>query len=181
MAAFLPGRPGPDEYPSYAEKYIAHVPEEDILAALATSLEETVTLVLSADADRATGWRYAPGKWSLSEVMGHICDTERILAYRLLCIARGEATPLPSFDEDAYAAQAPYGNWPPQHLVAELRIVRASTLSLLAALPPEAWQRTGTASGKPVSVRGLAWFICGHERHHRAILRERYAAVFSEA
>ncbi len=177
MAPFLPGRPQPDEHPAYAAKYLARVPEEDILAALGASLEDTLSLVMAADPGRARTWRYEPGKWTLCDVIGHICDTERILAYRALAIARGDTTPLPSFDEDAYAEAAPYRTWTPEQLAAELRTVRAATLSLMAAIPPEAWVSKGTVSGNPASVRALAWFICGHERHHFAILKERYQDV----
>lgn len=180
MSLSLPGRPAPHEYPAYAAKYVARVPEDDVLAALGASMRDTVAFVLAADPQRASQWRYEPGKWTLCEVIGHICDTERILAYRILRIARGDQTPLPSFDENAFAANAPYGHWTPEALAAELQTVRAASISLLAALPAEAWGRSGTASEHPVTVRGLAWFLCGHERHHLAILKERYSAVLAE-
>ncbi|MCW5963237.1 MAG: DinB family protein [Bryobacterales bacterium] len=181
MLAIFPGRPQPDEHPPYAVKYLARVPEEDILAALAASLEDTDSFILAADPVRAQSWRYEPGKWTLCDVIGHICDTERVLAYRALRIARGDTTPLPSFDHDAYVTQAPYSAFTPAELAAELRTVRAATLSLFSVLTPEAWTRVGTAGGHPISVRALAWFICGHERHHLAILQERYAAVAASA
>ncbi len=177
MSTYAAGRPAADEHPAYAAKYLARVPEEDILAALQQSLDDSIAFVMKADLQQARTWAYEPGKWTLCDVIGHICDTERILAYRTLRIARGDSTPLPGFEEDAYAANAPYQNWTPEQLVQELRTVRAATLSLLMTLRNEDWSRRGTASASTVTVRALAWFICGHERHHLAILKERYAAV----
>ena len=118
--------------------------------------------------------RYAHDKWSVKEVVGHLCDIERIMAYRALRIARGDQTPLPSFDENAYVPVGKFDSRSLADLVGELRTARAATLSLLRTFDAEAWRRRGTASGKPVSVRALAYMIPGHERHHVEILKTRY-------
>ncbi|MCU0228879.1 MAG: DinB family protein [Bryobacterales bacterium] len=179
MTVVLPGRPGPDEYPAYAAKYLARVEEDDILAALGQEERPCIEFTLAANPDLAKTWAYAPGKWTLNNVIGHICDTERILAYRALRIARGDSTALPGFDENAFAANSPYSTFSPQQLADELHTVRAASLSLLRGLRAEDWLRHGAASGQTVSVRALARFICGHERHHLAILEERYAPLLA--
>jgi hypothetical protein len=118
--------------------------------------------------------RYGPGKWSVKEVVLHLSDTERIMAYRALRVARGDRTPLPGFDETQYTPQSGADAQPLAALVTEWSEVRQATITLFRHLPPEAWSRRGTASGQPVSVRALAWIIAGHERHHLATLEERY-------
>lgn len=132
----------------------------DTLAALTTG----------ADPDAA----YAAGKWTVRQVLQHVVDAERIFTARALRIARGDATPLPGFDENAYADATAGDRRPLDAVVAEMKAVRAATLALLDALPAEAWGRTGTASGQPVSVRALLWITAGHALHHEAVLRERY-------
>ncbi len=124
-------------------------------------------------ADRA-GYRYAPGKWTVRELVVHLADVERIMAYRALRVARGDATPLPGFDEGAYAPQSGAEAHPIGALAEALSDVRSATLSLFRLLPPDAWTRRGTASSAPVSVRALAWIIAGHERHHVGVLADRY-------
>ncbi|CAN5641052.1 DinB family protein [soil metagenome] len=165
--------PHGDEYAEYYGKYIALVPEGDIVAILATQLDDTLALLRElSDADAR--YAYAPGKWSVKEVIGHLADTERILAYRMLRFSRGDATPLPSFDENHYAAAGGFTNRKLPSLLAEMTAVRSATIALLAGLPRDVWRREGIASGWPVSVRAIAWIIAGHELHHRAILAERY-------
>jgi hypothetical protein len=155
-------RPDAGEYGAFYAGYVARVPEGDIVATLATQAEATLAL-LRGLADSAAGHRYAPGKWSIREVLGHMADTERVFAYRLMRFARGDATALPGFDENAWMAPAEFD---------------ARTLpSLLAGLPADAWTRGGTASGHHVSVRALAWMTAGHELHHRQILEARYLAT----
>jgi hypothetical protein len=124
-------------------------------------------------ADRA-GFRYAPGKWSVREVVMHLSDVERIMAYRALRVARGDATPLPGFDENAYAPLSNAEALTISALAEEWSDVRRASLSMFRHLPAEAWTRRGTASGAPVSVRALAWIIAGHELHHLSVLIERY-------
>ncbi len=163
-------RPTADEAAPFYHRYIDAVPGGNVRATLAAQIAVTATLVDGADAEHA----YAPGKWSVRQVVQHLADTERIFATRLLRIARGDATPQLGFDENAYAEATASDARPLSNVVGELRAVRASTLALLGGLPAEAWSRTGTASGHLVSVRALVWIAAGHERHHAAILRERY-------
>ncbi|GIP38225.1 hypothetical protein J31TS4_15050 [Paenibacillus sp. J31TS4] len=164
------------EYPDYFAPYLALVPEGDIQTILREQLEETLAL-LEAVTQEQEGYAYAPGKWTLKEVVLHIADTERIMAYRLLRIARGDETPLPGFEEELFVRHAEAGRLTLSRLCEELRIVREATLSLLGILPADAWARIGTASGHPHSVRALARIIAGHERHHQAILRTRYLGM----
>jgi hypothetical protein len=167
------GRPEPDEIPSHYLGYIKRVPELDPVIACASQIEETATLLRGLSETDAM-YRYGRGKWSIKEVIGHLADTERIMSYRALRIARADATPLASFDENAYVPMAMFDGRSLADLVGELRTVRAATLALLRTFDADAWRRRGTASGKPVSVRALAFTIPGHERHHVEILRMRY-------
>ena len=166
-------RPTPDEVPPHFVGYIERVPETDPLAALAAQIDVTGALLRGiSDADALK--RYAPGKWSVKEVVGHLADTERIMSYRALRIARADATPLPGFDEKTYVPPAKFDARPLADIVAELRGVRAATLTLFRSFDADAWTRRGTASGKPVSVRALGYMIPGHERHHVEVLKTRY-------
>jgi hypothetical protein len=167
------GRPEADEIPSHYVGYIKRVPELDPVIACAGQIEATAALLRGLSESDAT-YRYARGKWSIKEVVGHLADVERIMAYRALRIARGDTTPLPGFDENTYVPIAKFDTRSLVDLVGELRTARAATLALLRTFDPEAWQRRGTASGKPVSVRALGYMIPGHERHHVEILRTRY-------
>ena len=121
-------------------------------------------------------YRYAPDKWSIKEIVGHLCDTERVFAYRALRIGRGDTTPLASFDDQAYVAEVRAGDRALAGLAAEWGDVRRATIALFRNLPAEAWQRRGTASDQPTSVRALAYVIAGHVRHHLQVLEERYTA-----
>lgn len=167
------GRPEPDEIPSHYVGYIKRVPELDPVVVCAAQIEDTVNL-LRGLSDTEAMYRYDRGKWSIKEVVGHLCDIERIMAYRALRIARGDTTPLPSFDENAYVPVAKFDSRSLPDLIGEFRTARAATLALLRTLDADAWRRRGTASGKLVSVRALAYMIPGHERHHVEILRTRY-------
>lgn len=170
-----PGRPQADEHAAYYAPYIALVPDGDIIGALADQ-HRTTQLRLAAVTEAQGAFRYAEGKWSVKEVLLHVADAERIFAYRLLRVARGDATPLAGFDENAYAVAAGCEARSMADVAAEFSTVRAATLSLVAGLPPEAWGRRGTANNYPVSVRALAYVIAGHELHHLQVLRERYGA-----
>jgi len=180
MPALPVPAPGADEYAPYYAGYVARMANDDVIEALVRQIDETAT-ALSRVKPADEGYRYAAGKWTVREVVGHLADTERIMSYRLLCIARGDQTPLPSFDENAYAAVAGADSRRLSDLVAEFRTVRAATLSLIRGLDAEALGRRGIASGRPVSARALVYIIGGHERHHMAVLGERYAAVFQAA
>jgi uncharacterized protein (TIGR03083 family) len=167
------GRPESDEIPAHFVGYIGKVTESDPVAVLTSQIDVT-TALLRALSDADALQRYAPGKWSVKEVVGHLTDTERIMAYRALRIARGDETPLPGFDENAYVPPAKFDARPLADLVAEFRTVRAATLGLFRGFDADAWRRRGTASGKPISVRALGFVIPGHERHHVEILKTRY-------
>jgi uncharacterized damage-inducible protein DinB len=166
-------RPAADEHNPYYGKYITLVPDGDIVSALSGQLAETLALVQGLDDVRA-GHRYAPGKWSVREVIGHLMDTERVFAYRAMRFARGDATPLPSFDENAYVTVGSHNERAIGALARDFAAVRGATVALLSAMTPDEWSRRGTASNSAMSVRALAWTIAGHELHHRALLLERY-------
>ena len=173
MTAMTIGRPEADEFSPYYADYIGRVPEADPVAALAAETESTRTL-LGAVAEKDAGFRYAPDKWSVKEIVGHLCDVERVMSYRALCIARGDATPLPGFDENAYVPAADFGRRTLADLVSELADVRRATLALLRSFSADDWRRKGNANGKPISVRALGYILPGHERHHVMVLRDRY-------
>lgn len=166
-------RPDASEYLAYYGKYIDRVPDGDLLKTLRAQLDETLALVRGLDDDQG-GHRYAPGKWNIREVLQHVIDAERIFAYRALRIARGDATPLASFDENAYAETSNADARTLADLSDELEHVRHSTIALLRPLDDATLAQRGTASNAEISVRALAWIIAGHERHHVALLRERY-------
>lgn len=166
-------RPAATEFSPYYAKYIERVPDGDLLEALARQHEETAALVRAVPEARGDH-RYAEGKWSIREVLGHVADTERVMAYRALRVARGDTTPLPGFDENLYVANAGFAARSLASLVDDLRIVRDASLALLRPLSEAELARGGTANGAPITARALAWIIAGHERHHVAILRERY-------
>jgi uncharacterized damage-inducible protein DinB len=173
MTALSITRPAADEAaPSY-QGYIAKVAGENIGEQLVDQLAEVERLFGALD-DRAAVARYAPGKWSIKEVLGHITDAERIFSYRLLRISRGDATPLPGFDENDYVPAGRFDERPLRALAAEFRTVRLSSVALASGLPSTSWSKVGQASGKPVSARALVYIIVGHVAHHLGVLRERY-------
>jgi uncharacterized damage-inducible protein DinB len=173
-------RPGPEESAPFYHGYIAKVPGEHIGAYLADQ-PQAIERLLGSLNDAAGRSRYAPGKWSVKEVLGHLCDTERIFGYRLLRIARADATPLPGFDENAYVPPGEFDSRPLPDLLRELKAVRTSTIELVEGLPRAAWERRGQASGKSISTRALAYIIVGHMTHHLGVLRERYGLSSSGA
>lgn len=179
MLDYNPGmsrRPAAEEHAPYYGRYIDLVPEEDICAALAAQAEETQRMLSSIGAERA-GFRYAPGKWSIKEVIGHVTDSERVFGFRALAIARGETTPLPGFDENEYVRNAGFDRCSLDELADALALVRRANVLFFRSLPPIAWERRGVANDNPVSVRALAYIILGHERHHLNVLRERYLSA----
>ena len=133
-------------------------------------------MMLSGRSEQDGDFRYAPGKWTAKEVLGHVCDTERVFAYRALRIARADATPMEGFEQDDYVRNGPFANRPLEDLVEDFIAVRRATLSLLRNLDETAWDRRGVANKNEVSVRALAYIIAGHELHHRRILEEKYFA-----
>ena len=173
-------RPQQGDYALYYEKYVALVPSGDFLEILQDQHRELLRM-LSPLNDQQAEFRYAPGKWSIKEVIGHISDAERIFTYRLLRIARGDQTPLASFEQDGYIQTGNFSARALSDLLHEFSTVREATLSLIRSLDDAAWQRRGMASQKEVSVLALAFVIAGHDRHHRIILEERYLPVLARA
>jgi len=167
-------RPTSDEHAPYYGKYVALVPDDDldIVHHLADQHHETVGSLRKAK--QKGDFAYEPGKWTVKEVVGHICDTERVMAYRALRFARGDTTDLPGFEQDDYVATANFNGRSMDDLVEEVWSVRAATLSLAKQLGEEALNRRGKANGNPATVRALLYIIAGHELHHMAILKERY-------
>ncbi len=174
MATTARVRPDATEYAPFYARYVADVPEGDVVATLRESGREIVA-ALGAIPESRGGFRYAPEKWSVREVVGHVIDAERIFGYRALRLARADETPLPGFEENEYVRSAGSDARTLTDLVDELRIVREGTVRLFASLPDEAWARRGVVNGREVSVRALAFITAGHARHHLAVLRERYA------
>lgn len=166
-------RPSPGEYAPYYGKYIELVPDGPIVDVLRTQMAETQRLLRSIPESRG-GHAYAPGKWTIKEVVGHVTDGERVFSYRALRFARADETALPGFDENHYAPEGQFGSRTLQSLADELDIVRRSTVALFEGLPKEAATRKGVASNNPVTVQALAYIIAGHELHHVKLLKERY-------
>lgn len=169
-------RPEPGEYAAYFDRYISLVPGADILTTLESQRRQT--LLLLSGRDEADGdFRYAPGKWSAKEVLGHVCDTERIFAYRALRISRGDSTPLAGFEQDDYIRNGPFAQRPLAEIIEDYIAVRRATLTLFRNLDEQAWLRRGIANNNEVSVRAIAYTMAGHELHHRHILEEKYFAA----
>ena len=166
-------RPSRSEYDRYYDGYISRVPEGDLFDLLERQGRETQGLLRGIDDAKALT-RYAPGKWSIKDMLGHVIDTERIYAYRALRFARGDAQPLSGFEQDDYVRAAGSDRRPLVELAAELDQVRRATILLFRSFDGAALERRGTADTKALTVRALAYIIAGHERHHVAILRERY-------
>jgi hypothetical protein len=169
-------RPNADEFAPYYGPYVAAVADGDITRTLAQQGEDFLSRLKLLSEEQAA-FAYAPGKWTVKEVVCHITDAERIFAYRALRIARGDATPLASFEENAYAVNSGANDRPLETLLGEFAAVRGATLALLRWLPEAAWTRRGTASGKEVSVRALAWMMAGHAMHHASVLKDRYGVA----
>lgn len=166
-------RPTTNDYaPSHAT-YVDLVPEEDILGAIEQQSSETQKFLASLDESKAA-FRYAEGKWSVKQVIGHIIDAERIIGYRLLAVARGETQSLPGFDENMYVDNAGFDAWSLGDLSEHYAMVRRGTIVMLRNLPKDAWSRVGTANNNRITPLGMAYVILGHERHHMKVLRERY-------
>ena len=173
-------KPAPGDYAPYAEQYVVLVHGEDIVGALEIQLKQTTTL-FSGRSERDGNFRYAPDKWTVKEVVGHVADTERVFAYRAMRFARGDQTPLAGFEQEDYVRAAHFGTRTLADLVEEYVDVRHASLSLFRSLDEEAWQRRGVASDNSVTVHALAYLIAGHELHHRKILEERYFPAIPRA
>ena len=168
-------RPQAGEYAPYYDRYISLVEGEDILNTLDQQRRQMM-LLLSGRDEEDGDFRYAPDKWSAKEVLGHVCDTERVFAYRALRVSRADATPLEGFEQDDYVRNGPFAQRPLGDLVEDFIAVRRASLSLLRNLDEAAWSQRGIANKNEVTVRALAYVIAGHELHHRRILEEKYFA-----
>lgn len=166
-------RPATDEYAEYYAGYVSRVPAGGILEVLEREGSETQRLLEGIDESRSDH-AYAPGKWTIKEVVGHVTDTERVFSQRALRFGRGDTSELPGFDQNVYVPAGGFGLRSLRDIVDEWVAVRRSTVLLFRGLPADAWRRRGVASGHEVTVRALAWIIAGHELHHRAILADRY-------
>jgi len=166
-------KPEKGEFLPYYERYIDLVASGDVIATLKRQMAETQALLRSLPAGVST-YRYAPDKWSVNEVIGHLIDSERIFTSRALRFARNDPTPLPGFEQDDYVSNSSFDSYPLSELASELKSVRESTVFLFKHLQEDAWMRRGIANGAEVSVRALAYIIAGHELHHREVLRARY-------
>ena len=168
-------RPQADEHAPYFSRYIDLVPEEELIPAFEAQTRENAALLAGVGEEKAA-FRYAPEKWSIKQVVGHVTDAERVFDYRLLAIARGEQQSLPGFDENDYMRFANFDDRPFADLLDELAAVRRATLLMLRGLSAEAWTRIGTANNARISVRAVAYTLAGLERHHVRVLKERYLA-----
>jgi DinB superfamily len=166
-------RPDSTEYAPYFDRYISLVPEGEIAVTLGKQIESTLSLIRGLS-DAQGDLRYAPGKWSVKEVVGHLIDAERIFAYRALRFARNDATPLPGFDENSFVANADFGSLALADLADEFEHTRKSNVYLFKQLDGDSWLRRGAASDNEISVRAIAYILAGHELHHVGILRSRY-------
>ena len=167
-------RPDAGEYAEFYRGYIAGAPAvADAEQQLRAQRTVIANLFGNLDEQRAD-FAYAPGKWTVKQLLGHLCDAERVMAYRLMRIARGDETPLPGFEEDDYVAAAGFERRSVRDVLEEWLSVRDATQTLMRSVPVEAWTRRGTANGHPVSARALVYIILGHAEHHLNVLKERY-------
>jgi hypothetical protein len=173
MTDVTTARPDETEYVPYYGKYVSLVPEGDIVGVLGEQIGETHALLRSIPEERA-GFRYAPDKWSIKELVGHLIDSERIFSYRALRFARDDKTALPGYEQDDYVRSGSFDDLALGDLAAEFASVRQATVLLFKHLNRDAWTRRGAANESEVSVRALAHIIAGHELHHRQVLRDKY-------
>ena len=165
--------PVPGDYAEYFHRYVSLVPPGDILEILRDQAQSTLEWLGRLTPEQAA-YRYAEGKWSVRQLMGHIVDTERIMAYRALRLSRNENIPLPGFEQDIFVEYAPHDRMPLLEILEEYTHVRSATLCLLRSMDEAAWDRAGIVSNNHVTVRALAWIIAGHELAHLQVLRARY-------
>ena len=166
-------RPQPAEYGNAYAHYLGATLEGDLLAVLQVQAAD-VAVLFGALSEAQGDYRYAQGKWSLKDLLQHLSDAERIFAYRILRLGRGDATPLPGFDEDDYAAAAKADEHSLADLLADFHATREGTLTLCRSLAEAAWDFKGTTSGKQITTRCIPYIIHGHAAHHLAVIRERY-------
>jgi uncharacterized damage-inducible protein DinB len=165
-------RPLSIENPEY-DRYVSLVPDGDIEEILSKQRTKTITF-LSSISEESARKAYAPGKWTLKEVIGHLADVERVMSYRMLAIARNESAPLPAMDQDQYVSAANFNKLSWEQLLAGLDTVRSNTLSLISTIDDAAWDRNGTVMNSPVSIGTFAYGIVGHELHHMKVISDKY-------
>jgi hypothetical protein len=166
-------RPQAEEHNPYYSRYIDLVPDADILDTLRRQVKETRAIIERLTEEQGN-YRYAPGKWSVKEVLGHLSDTERVFGYRALRVARNDQTPIEGFEQDDYVRFGPFMRRPLVELIDEFAAVRQCSILLFSELDEEAWGRRGTANNSVISVRAIAYVMAGHELHHRSVLKEKY-------
>lgn len=171
--------PQADEYAPFYAGYVGRVAGSDLAATLSRQVPRFQSVMGSLSDSEAMS-RYAPGKWSIKEVVGHLSDAERVFAYRVLRLSRGDTTPLPGFDEDLYVESAGFDRRTMDDLMQEWSKVRSATLALVDSIDSGAWERRLVASGSEVSLRALVYVIAGHVDHHEQVLRERYGLDFQQ-
>ena len=165
-------RPAEHDYPEYFRKYVSLVPEDDVLGVL-----ESQIAVIDALPERVGAketFAYAPGKWSVRELLGHVGDGERVFAYRALTFSRFSDVSLPPFDEETWTPHGHFELVPLRELAGELASLRRANVQMFRRLEEPQWRAGGRADDKPITVRALAYVMAGHVRHHLSILRDRY-------
>lgn len=166
-------RPANDEHLPYFSMYIDRVADGDIVATLEKQLPQTLKFLRSIPESRVD-YRYAPGKWNIREIVGHLSDGERVFQYRAFRFSRADETPVPGFDENLYVANAPFSGMSMQDLISEFEHLRLASIRLFSGMNAEAMTRRGTANGAGISVRAIAWVMAGHVDHHEEVLRNKY-------
>jgi len=169
----MTAKPESNEHDPYYRKYIDRVPDGDIAATLDSQVESTLAFLRSVSEENA-GRSYAAGKWTMKQVLGHLIDSERIFAYRALCVGRNDKTWLPGFEQDDYVANADFNARTLESFIEELAAVRRATVNLFKHFTDEEWQRRGIANQQEISARAIAYIVAGHELHHLEILKSRY-------
>ncbi|MDH3427231.1 MAG: DinB family protein [Gemmatimonadota bacterium] len=172
------GRPEAGEYDPYYETYIGRLDGGSIFSKLAQQsgvVRDQMSGLIAGGGD----YRYAPGKWSVKQILGHLADSERIFGMRATCIARGDLAELPGFEQDDYVDAGGFDQRTIESLVREFEFLRAANLEMFGGLEPTAWRIVGKANDSPISVRAIAWILAGHTDHHLTVLGERYGAAFS--
>ncbi len=170
-------RPDKNDYDPFYENYIKLVEGDDVNKILSAQSTETQD-VLNSFPKSMGDYAYQPGKWTVKEVIGHLIDTERVMAYRAMCIARGEKQPLPGFNQDEYVKAGDFNNRELSDLVYEFRLLRESNMLLAKGLSSEALSKRGIANNKEVTVLALFFIIAGHEKHHMNVLLEKYQSSY---
>jgi hypothetical protein len=169
-------RPGEGEFAPFYAGYVSLVPETDVMGLLERQAAD-VRLQTRAFIPTREELRYAEGKWSVREMIGHVIDAERVFGFRAFCFSRGDENALPGFEQNDYVARSSFDRCSLADLVEEFGQVRETNLIVLRRLDGNGWRRIGTASGRPVSVRALAFIMAGHVRHHLQILSTRYGGA----